>query len=86
MLHILIYCIAYLIVLPTNIPRYQCMEATPSLACANKCVFCWRHHKNPVGREWRWKEDPPEQVIMTKYIEVGWMSCLFLFAQVITLC
>jgi len=35
------------------------MEATPSLACANKCVFCWRHHKNPVGREWRWKTDDP---------------------------
>ena len=33
---------------------YQCMEATPSLACANKCVFCWRHHKNPVGTEWRY--------------------------------
>ena len=24
---------------------------TPSLACANKCVFCWRHHTNPVGKE-----------------------------------
>ena len=40
-----------------GITSYQCMEATPSLACANKCVFCWRHHKNPVGREWRWKTD-----------------------------
>ena len=28
-----------------GITSYQCMEATPSLACANKCVFCWRHHK-----------------------------------------
>ena len=42
-----------------GITSYQCMEATPSLACANKCVFCWRHHKNPVGTEWRWKEDDP---------------------------
>jgi wyosine [tRNA(Phe)-imidazoG37] synthetase (radical SAM superfamily) len=33
-----------------NITSYQCMETTPSLACANKCVFCWRHHKNPVGK------------------------------------
>ena len=24
-----------------GITSYQCMEATPSLACANKCVFCW---------------------------------------------
>jgi tRNA wybutosine-synthesizing protein 1 len=28
-----------------GITSYQCMEMTPSLACANKCVFCWRHHK-----------------------------------------
>ena len=27
-----------------GIVSYQCMEATPSLACANKCVFCWHHH------------------------------------------
>ncbi len=33
----------------------QCMEATPSLACANKCVFCWRHHDNPVGTSFRWQ-------------------------------
>ena len=46
-----------------GITSYQCMEATPSLACANKCVFCWRHHKNPVGTEWRWKEDPPGMII-----------------------
>ena len=45
-----------------GITSYQCMEATPSLACANKCVFCWRHHKNPVGTEWRWKEDEPKYV------------------------
>jgi len=46
-----------------GITSYQCMEATPSLACANKCVFCWRHHKNPVGREWRWKMDDPEMIV-----------------------
>ena len=39
------------------------MEATPSLACANKCVFCWRHHKNPVGKEWRWKTDDPNFIV-----------------------
>lgn len=27
---------------------------TPSLACANKCVFCWRHYTNPVGKEWKY--------------------------------
>ena len=25
-----------------GIASHQCMETTPSLACANKCVFCWR--------------------------------------------
>lgn len=46
-----------------NITSYQCMEMTPSLACANKCVFCWRHHKNPVAKEWKWQMDPPELLI-----------------------
>eukprot|EP01114_Cavostelium_apophysatum_P004965 TRINITY_DN1545_c0_g1_i9.p1 TRINITY_DN1545_c0_g1~~TRINITY_DN1545_c0_g1_i9.p1 ORF type:complete len:530 (-),score=196.52 TRINITY_DN1545_c0_g1_i9:39-1628(-) len=46
-----------------GIKSYQCMEMTPSLACANKCVFCWRHHKNPVGTEWKWKTDAAEFLI-----------------------
>lgn len=39
------------------------MEMTPSLACANKCVFCWRHHTNPVGKEWRWQVDEPQMLV-----------------------
>ena len=46
-----------------GISSYNCMEATPSLACANKCVFCWRHHKNPVGTSWRWKMDDPNDIV-----------------------
>ena len=46
-----------------GIKSYCCMEMTPSLACANKCVFCWRHHSNPVGKEWKWVTDPPEFLI-----------------------
>jgi len=46
-----------------GITSYQCMEATPSLACANKCVFCWRHHKNPVAKEWKWKTDDPYTIV-----------------------
>ena len=46
-----------------GIASHRCMETTPSLACANKCVFCWRHHTNPVGTEWRWKVDPPQTVL-----------------------
>ncbi|XP_038014377.1 S-adenosyl-L-methionine-dependent tRNA 4-demethylwyosine synthase TYW1-like [Motacilla alba alba] len=46
-----------------GIESHRCMEATPSLACANKCVFCWRHHTNPVGTEWRWRMDQPEEIL-----------------------
>ncbi|CAG2103548.1 unnamed protein product [Medioppia subpectinata] len=45
-----------------GIESHRCMETTPSLACANKCVFCWRHHTNPVGTEWKWSLDDPELV------------------------
>ena len=46
-----------------GIVSYQCMEATPSLACANKCVFCWRHHDNPVGTSFRWQVDDPATLL-----------------------
>ncbi|KJX94967.1 flavodoxin and radical SAM domain containing protein [Zymoseptoria brevis] len=45
-----------------GIASHRCMEATPSLSCSNKCVFCWRHGSNPVGTTWRWQVDPPEQI------------------------
>uniref|UniRef100_A0A287AAJ1 S-adenosyl-L-methionine-dependent tRNA 4-demethylwyosine synthase TYW1 n=1 Tax=Sus scrofa TaxID=9823 RepID=A0A287AAJ1_PIG len=51
-----------------GIESHRCMETTPSLACANKCVFCWRHHTNPVGTEWRWKMDQPD-IILKEAIE-----------------
>ncbi|XP_042901156.1 S-adenosyl-L-methionine-dependent tRNA 4-demethylwyosine synthase TYW1 [Parasteatoda tepidariorum] len=46
-----------------GIESHRCMEATPSLACANKCVFCWRHHTNPVGTEWKWKMDDAQSIV-----------------------
>jgi tRNA wybutosine-synthesizing protein 1 len=46
-----------------GIESHRCMETTPSLACANKCVFCWRHHTNPVGTEWKWKMDDPQTIL-----------------------
>ena len=46
-----------------GIESHRCMEATPSLACANKCVFCWRHHTNPVGTEWKWRRDDPDSIV-----------------------
>ncbi|CAF0879055.1 unnamed protein product [Adineta ricciae] len=45
-----------------GIESHRCMETTPSLACANKCVFCWRHHSNPVGTSWQWKTDDAQTV------------------------
>lgn len=46
-----------------GIRSHLCMETTPSLACSNKCVFCWRHGTNPVAKlTWRWELDPPEKV------------------------
>lgn len=45
-----------------GIRSHLCMEATPSLSCSNKCVFCWRHGTNPVGTTWRWKVDDPEMI------------------------
>lgn len=47
-----------------GIKSHLCMETTPSLACSNKCVFCWRHGTNPVAKsKWRWELDPPEKVM-----------------------
>jgi len=46
-----------------GIESHRCMETTPSLACANKCTFCWRHHTNPVGTTWRWQMDDPIELV-----------------------
>ncbi|KAJ5894874.1 hypothetical protein N7495_006565 [Penicillium taxi] len=45
-----------------GIRSHLCMEATPSLSCSNKCIFCWRHGTNPVGTTWRWQVDSPELI------------------------
>lgn len=45
-----------------GIQSHLCMEATPSLSCSNKCVFCWRHGTNPVGTTWRWITDAPDLI------------------------
>lgn len=46
-----------------GIKSHLCMETTPSLACSNKCVFCWRHGTNPVAKSnWRWEVDSAETV------------------------
>ncbi|XP_055388878.1 S-adenosyl-L-methionine-dependent tRNA 4-demethylwyosine synthase TYW1-like [Condylostylus longicornis] len=47
-----------------GIESHRCMETTTFLACANRCVFCWRHHTHPVAKDFtRWKPDPPDMLI-----------------------
>lgn len=46
-----------------GIKSHRCMEATPSMACANNCVFCWRLNSNPTAAEWRWQVDEPKDIV-----------------------
>jgi len=46
-----------------GISSHRCMEGTPSLACANKCTFCWRNHANPVATSWTYKTDSPDYIV-----------------------
>eukprot|EP00933_Yihiella_yeosuensis_P071137 TRINITY_DN7932_c4_g1_i1.p1 TRINITY_DN7932_c4_g1~~TRINITY_DN7932_c4_g1_i1.p1 ORF type:complete len:605 (-),score=96.49 TRINITY_DN7932_c4_g1_i1:57-1790(-) len=46
-----------------GISSHRCMEGTPSLACANKCTFCWRGHANPVTTSWKYETDDPEWIV-----------------------
>ena len=46
-----------------GIRSHQCMEFSCSIACANRCVFCWRHNNNPVSTTWRWEIDDPFTVV-----------------------
>jgi tRNA wybutosine-synthesizing protein 1 len=46
-----------------GISSHECMEATPAVACANKCTFCWRQNSHPVSVSWKpYQVDPPEDV------------------------
>ena len=41
----------------------QCMQMSTSISCANRCTFCWRGYKAPVGKEWEWDVDEPEDIL-----------------------
>src|SRR3989338_5903314 len=45
-----------------GIMSHQCMQMTTSMSCANRCTFCWRGYKAPVGREWEWQVDEPDMI------------------------
>nr|CEL70171.1 TPA: tRNA wybutosine-synthesizing protein [Neospora caninum Liverpool] len=46
-----------------GIESHRCMEATTSIACSNRCIFCWRHHTHPASKTFSWQVDPPEWVL-----------------------
>ncbi len=43
-----------------GIKSHQCLQMTTSMSCANRCIFCWRGYKAPVGKEWVWDIDDPD--------------------------
>ncbi|MBT4935975.1 4-demethylwyosine synthase TYW1 [Candidatus Woesearchaeota archaeon] len=51
-----------------GIQSNKCMQMTTCLSCANRCLFCWRGHKEPVSKEWNGTIDNPE-FILTKSLE-----------------
>eukprot|EP01004_Peranema_trichophorum_P002411 NODE_1472_length_1939_cov_59.413546_g1248_i0.p1 GENE.NODE_1472_length_1939_cov_59.413546_g1248_i0~~NODE_1472_length_1939_cov_59.413546_g1248_i0.p1 ORF type:complete len:569 (+),score=90.16 NODE_1472_length_1939_cov_59.413546_g1248_i0:61-1767(+) len=61
-----------------GIRSYETLEMTPSLACGNKCVFCWKHAGTPVTSQWIWQSDDPkyiaEEVINAHLIMINTMS------------
>ena len=46
-----------------GISSHQCMEATPAVACANRCTFCWRSDSHPVSMKWKFYVDSPEEIL-----------------------
>jgi tRNA wybutosine-synthesizing protein 1 len=46
-----------------NIASHRCMEATPSLGCANKCTFCWRGTAHPTIKTWNFETDEPKALV-----------------------
>eukprot|EP00927_Polykrikos_kofoidii_P077990 TRINITY_DN74874_c0_g1_i1.p1 TRINITY_DN74874_c0_g1~~TRINITY_DN74874_c0_g1_i1.p1 ORF type:complete len:476 (-),score=60.21 TRINITY_DN74874_c0_g1_i1:264-1649(-) len=62
-----------------GIASHQCMEHTPNVSCANKCVFCWRNHINPVSLDWKADHDDPERIIeesLAKHLATIEQQCL----------
>jgi len=62
-----------------GIASHRCMEHTPNVSCANKCVFCWRNHINPVALDWKFQTDDPEAIIeesLRKHLQTIEEQCL----------
>lgn len=62
-----------------GIASHRCMEHTPNVSCANKCIFCWRNHINPVALDWKFDQDDPERILeesLAKHYETIEQQCL----------
>ena len=47
-----------------GITSHLCMEATPAVACANRCTFCWRKNSHPAAVTWKpYTVDEPDAVL-----------------------
>jgi tRNA wybutosine-synthesizing protein 1 len=46
-----------------GIKSHKCLQMSCNLGCANRCVFCWRDDKGPLGKEWEWELDEPSFII-----------------------
>jgi tRNA wybutosine-synthesizing protein 1 len=46
-----------------GIDSSKCLQMTPSVICANRCLFCWRDYKAPISKEWKWGVDEPLKIL-----------------------
>lgn len=46
-----------------GIMSHQCLQMSPSISCANRCIFCWRDYKSPVSKDWKWGVDDPVEIV-----------------------
>jgi len=48
-----------------GIKSHLCCQITPTLACTNKCIFCWRDQNTPYVKKWdkNWKTETVKQII-----------------------
>ena len=54
--------------------QFLCHAPGATLTPRHAGVFCWRHHKNPVGTEWRWAVDEPGAIVaeaQEKIVQAG---------------
>lgn len=46
-----------------GIRSHRCLQMSTALSCANRCLFCWRGHKEPVTENWEGPIDDPKKIL-----------------------